>query len=127
MSGMSAEDALASAQSAFMTAMFAGDRAACEQLVSSDFSMVRPNADHSVDVILRDQWLDEIGGRPLEHVSVTDMVISAHGDVAVGTVMWVEKPDSDAVRRCETDIWTRTPEAGWRLSERHTSWCKTSS
>jgi len=123
---MSAEDALASIQSAFMTAMFAGDRGTCEQLLASDFSVVRPNADHSVDVVLRDQWLDEIGGHPVEHVSISDMVISSHGDVAVGTVMWIENPDSDPVRRCETDVWTRTSEAGWRLAERHTGWPKSS-
>jgi hypothetical protein len=83
---MSAEEAVATIQSAFMYAWFAGGRAACEGLLASDFTALRPDSAHTVQVVLRDQWLSEMDDHALEHPKITDTVISAHGDVAVATV-----------------------------------------
>jgi hypothetical protein len=120
---MAAEEAVASVQSTFMTAFFSGDRQACDTLLAPDFSALRPDGAHTVQVVLRDQWLDEIDGHALQHVNVTDTVISAHGDVAIATVLWVENPESGPIHRCETNVWTHLPDRGWVMSERHTAWC----
>lgn len=106
-----------------MNALFTGDRGACDALLAPDFSALRPDGTHTVQVVLRDQWLDEMDGRALEHASITDTVISAHGDVAVATVLWVQNQDSSPLHRSETDVWTRSADGGWRMSERHTGWC----
>jgi len=121
---MTSEDAVATAQSSFMTALFAGDRAACDQILAPDFSALRPDDDHAVEVVLRDRWLDEMAGRPREHVTVNDTVVSTHGGLAIATVLWIENPDEEQIRRCETNVWTCASDGKWQLAERHTTWCE---
>jgi ketosteroid isomerase-like protein len=113
------EETVAKKQSTFMTAMFGGDRDGCERLLASDFSAVRPDGKHLVEVLLRDQWLDHIAATPVEQVTVTDTVVSAYGPIAVSTVLWIEGTDPDTVRRSATHIWKCTTDGEWQLAEHH--------
>jgi hypothetical protein len=61
-------------------------------------------------------------GQSLEHPKITDTVISAHGDVAVATALWIEGADPPVTYRCETNVWTRSVDKGWQLLERHAAW-----
>ena len=119
---MAVEDDVRKAQAQLMTAMFAGDRETCAGLLGSDCAIIRPTADHLVEVVLRDGWLDEIARTDTARATVTDTVISAHGDVAVSTVYYLEEPDAVQPRpRGVTDIWRKNSDGCWQLAERHTA------
>jgi hypothetical protein len=100
-----------------MTAMFAGDRAGCEPLICSDCAFIRATAAHTVEVVLRDSWLAEVGRASATSASITDKVVSAHGHMAVATVYWLQEPRPEL--RSVTDVWTRNDEGRWQLAERH--------
>jgi len=91
------------------------DRPACERLLAAGFSLVRPNGDHAVEVVLREQWLDDALRDAAEPITMTDSVVSQHGPVIVSTVLWLAGEE----RRCATDIWQRNDAGDWQLTERH--------
>lgn len=118
---MDVEQAVADLQSKLMAAVLAGDRGTCETLFGSDCSLIRASSTHTVDVVLRDRWLDEIGSEGKQRAAkVDDRVISVHGDVAIATVLWTEDLDGGTEHRGSvTDVWKRNERGDWQLIERH--------
>src|SRR3954470_6425191 len=98
-----------------MGAIRHGDRPTCERLIGADFSTVRAGADHTIEVCLREEWIDEVLRDLDTQVTMTDSVVSQHGPVMVATVLWRngEEPHS------ATDIWKRNEAGDWQLIERH--------
>jgi hypothetical protein len=114
---VSTENDVLAAQAQLMTAMFAGDRAGCEPLLASDCAFIRATPTHTVEVVLRDSWLAEVGSASATSASITDKVVSTHGQMAVATVYWLEDPHP--ALQSVTDVWTKNDEGRWQLAERH--------
>jgi hypothetical protein len=114
---VSPEEEVVALQSELMGAIRQKDRPTCERLIAADFSLVRPNDDHAVEVVLRNQWLDDAMRDVAEQVTMTDSVVSQHGPVMVATVLWLAGEE----RRSATDVWKRSDAGGWQLTERHTT------
>jgi hypothetical protein len=112
---VSPEEEIADLQSELMGAISHKDRPTCERLISAEFSLVRPNGDHAVEVVLRDQWLDDALRDEAEPLTLTDAVVTQHGQVMVATVLWL----AGDRRHSATDIWTRNDAGMWQLTERH--------
>jgi hypothetical protein len=112
---VSPEKEVAALQSALMGAIRQTDRPACERLVAADFSLVRAGADHTIEVVLRDEWIDDVLRNLPGQVTVTDSVVSQHGPVMVATMLWLNGEE----RQCATDIWKRNDAGDWQLTERH--------
>jgi hypothetical protein len=112
---VSPEGEIAALQSELMAAIRQGDRPSCERLIAADFSSVRAGAAHTIEVRLREEWIDDVLRDLGEQVTMTDSVVSQHGPVMVATVLWLEgeKPHS------ATDIWKRNEAGDWQLTERH--------
>jgi ketosteroid isomerase-like protein len=118
---MSAEHELAAIEVALLKAMMGGDREHCERLLSPEFTLVRASGDHTVEIVLREAWLRDIGGgRGERSFKVDDQVVSIHGDVAVATVFWTDDTNKDTPRaHGVTDVWQKRPNGEWELLERH--------
>jgi len=109
------EEEVVALQSQLIGAIRQKDRPTCERLLAADFSLVRPNGDHTVEVVLRDQWLDDVLGDAAGQVTIRDSVVSQHGAVMVATVLWLDGEE----RHSATDIWKRADGGTWQLAERH--------
>ena len=114
---VSTENDVLAAQAQLMAASFAGDCARCEPFLTSDCAFIRATPTNTVEVVLRDAWLAEVGRAGAISASITDNVVSAHGHLAVATVYWLV--DADPALRSVTDVWTRNEAGRWQLAERH--------
>jgi hypothetical protein len=109
------EEEVARLQSELIGAIRQKDRPTCERLIAADFSQVKPGSDHQIEVVLREQWLDDALRDAAEPVTMTDSVVSQHGVVVVATVLWLNGEE----RHSSTDIWQRNDTGNWQLTERH--------
>jgi len=117
---MSPENEVDALQASLMTAVWTGDRETCERIFGEQCSLTRATRDRTVDVVLRDCWLDEIGAGHGGSGTVDDRVVSVHGNLAIATVLWtVAQPDGERLRHTLTDVWKKNASGEWQLIERH--------
>ncbi len=116
---MSGDHDIATLERECATAMLHGDEKACAAVLSDEFTMIEIIEDQPVQVVLKDDWLKRIKVHASDSMTVDDVAVSFHGDVAIATVKLTHSGTLTSHQFAITDVWRK--KQTWRLVERHQS------